>query len=79
MLSNAYFLAKFRFDRAENEPAKKLQKMLLLLSRGGGFMVKRKIPSLLQARALDDLARSHETQLVPDDYEKVTSKEANEY
>ena len=41
-------------------------------------MVKRKIPSLLQARALDDLARSHETQLVPDDYEKVTSKEANE-
>ena len=34
---------------------------------------------LLQARALDDLARSHETQLVPDDYEKVTSKEANEW
>ena len=26
MLSNAYFLAKFRFDTAENEPAKKLQK-----------------------------------------------------
>ena len=25
MLSNAYFLAKFRFDTAENEPAKKLQ------------------------------------------------------
>ena len=24
MLSNAYFLAKFRFDTAENEPAKKL-------------------------------------------------------
>ena len=23
MLSNAYFLAKFRFDTAENEPAKK--------------------------------------------------------
>ena len=23
MLSNAYFLAKFRFDSAENEPAKK--------------------------------------------------------
>ena len=28
MLSNAYFLAKFRFDTAENEPAKKLQKLL---------------------------------------------------
>ena len=25
MLSNAYFLVKFRFDTAENEPAKKLQ------------------------------------------------------
>ena len=25
MLSNAYFLAKFRFDTAENEPAKILQ------------------------------------------------------
>ena len=26
MLSNAYFLAKFHFDTAENEPAKNLQK-----------------------------------------------------
>ena len=26
MLSNAYFLAKFRFDTVENEPAKNLQK-----------------------------------------------------
>ena len=26
MLSNAYFLAKIRFDTAENEPAKNLQK-----------------------------------------------------
>ena len=25
MLSNAYFLAKFSFDTAENEPAKRLQ------------------------------------------------------
>ena len=25
MLSNAYFIAKFRFDTAENEPAKNLQ------------------------------------------------------
>ena len=28
MLSNAYFLAKFRFDTAENEPAKILQKIV---------------------------------------------------
>ena len=27
MLSNAYFLAKFRFDTAENGPAKNLQKL----------------------------------------------------
>ena len=27
MLSNAYFLANFRFDTAENEPAKILQKI----------------------------------------------------
>ena len=27
MLSNAYLLATFRFDTAENEPAKKLQKV----------------------------------------------------
>ena len=29
MLSNAYFLAKFRFDIAENEPAKNLQNLLI--------------------------------------------------
>ena len=33
MLSNVYFLAKFRFDTAENEPAKNC-KMLLLRSSG---------------------------------------------
>ena len=28
-LSNAYLLAKFRFDTAENEPAKNLQNLLI--------------------------------------------------
>ena len=32
MLSNAYFLAKFRFDTAENEPAKNLKNLLILLT-----------------------------------------------
>ena len=32
MLSNAYFLAKFRFDTAENEPAKILQNLPILLT-----------------------------------------------
>ena len=30
MLSNAYFLAKFRFDTAENEPAKNLLNLLIV-------------------------------------------------
>ena len=33
MLSNAYFLAKFRFDTAENEPAKNLQKFCQFCKR----------------------------------------------
>ena len=32
MLSNAYFLAKFRFGTAENEPAKNLQIFPILLT-----------------------------------------------
>ena len=36
MLSNAYFLAKFRFGTAENEPAKNLQ-ILLILSNFPNF------------------------------------------
>ena len=32
MLSNAYFLAKFRFDTAENEPAKNLQNICRTLA-----------------------------------------------
>ena len=43
MLSNAYFLAKIRFDTTENEPAKNLQKFANFAilegarGRGGGF------------------------------------------
>ena len=33
MLSNAYFLAKFHFDTAENEPAKKMQNLLNFANR----------------------------------------------
>ena len=35
MLSNAYFLAKFRFDTAENEPAKNLQNFASRFPRSG--------------------------------------------
>ena len=33
MLSNAYFLAKFRFDTAENEPAENLQNFAKILQK----------------------------------------------
>ena len=36
MLSNAYFLAKFRFDTAENEPAKNLQNFIKFCIFAGG-------------------------------------------
>ena len=35
MLSNAYFIAKFRFDTAENEPAKNLQNFFAKLPSAG--------------------------------------------
>ena len=38
MLSNAYFLAKFRFDTAENEPAKNLQKICKVLTKFANFV-----------------------------------------
>ena len=37
MLSNAYFLAKFRFDTAENEPAKNLQNFAKKIARFANF------------------------------------------
>ena len=55
MLSNAYFLAKFRFDTAENEPAKNLQKFAnfanpnpptLVGLKGGWGEPKRRCPDL---------------------------------
>ena len=40
MLSNAYFVAKFRFDTAENEPAKNLQKFRKMhFSKNAGEVV----------------------------------------
>ena len=41
MLSNAYFLAKFRFDTAENEPAKNLQILLIFFFFGRRRLKKR--------------------------------------
>ena len=39
MLSNAYFLAKFRFDTAENEPAKNLQTFAKTNANSANFAV----------------------------------------
>jgi len=37
MLSNAYFLAKFRFDTAKNEPAKNFQNFRKMYFRKKAF------------------------------------------
>ena len=51
MLSNAYFLAKIRFDTAENEPAKNLQKKFNFFLKFANFAN--------FAAAPRDLLRSH--------------------
>ena len=55
MLSNAYFLAKFRFDTAENEPAKNLQKFANFLCQLRAARADRaniRIPDLVQVAVL---------------------------
>ena len=66
MLSNAYFLAKFRFDTAENEPTKKLQNLktslqnlLIVLTPPEGHSPRGDPPALRRiAEVLPDL-REH--------------------
>ena len=53
MLSNAYFLAKFRFDTAENEPAKKLQNF----APPRGPAPRRPLPGLCRGLGLAKLAK----------------------
>ena len=58
MLSNAYSLAKFRFDTAENEPAKSLQNFakiqnLLILPFRINIVVHRLLDAAAAVRALD--------------------------
>ena len=66
MLSNAYFLAKFRFDTAENEPAKNLQIFARILQNGalslslrppGRRGVAGRVPKRRQAEALSRALR----------------------
>ena len=67
MLSNAYFLAKFRFDTAENEPAKNLQKFANFLNfdRGEQSQPRDLVDALLaQLRELRALGRCRATQVV---------------
>ena len=52
MLSNAYFLAKFRFDTAENEPAKNLQNFRKMHFRKMHRAVAGKLRALALASAL---------------------------
>ena len=63
MLSNAYFLARFRFDTAEKEPAKNLQKKLpifpillteMLPAVRGRRALRDRLAALADERAVDD-------------------------
>ena len=47
MLSDAYFLAKLRFDTAENEPAKNLQNFIFLHAHFANFAPPRVISTAL--------------------------------
>ena len=52
MLSNAYFLAKFRFDTAENEPAKNLQNFRKMhFSKNAFFVARNRQPARSTAGA----------------------------
>ena len=57
MLSNAYFLAKFRFDTAENEPAKNLQKFAKFANFADPNPLTPVGSSLAPARARSAMAR----------------------
>ena len=62
MLSNAYFLAKFRFDTAENEPAQKLQ---IDSPRGSNQRLGVELRDFWeQARAQREAARAREAEAV---------------
>ena len=50
MLSNAYFLAKFRFDTAENEPAKNLQNFAKKIAKFANFANPNEAQSQCRAR-----------------------------
>ena len=65
MLSNSYFLAKFGFDAAENEPAKKMQNFAEKLKKAlanheGAGVLERAVPRehrALAARVRDEAVR----------------------
>ena len=59
MLSNAYFLAKFGFDTAENEPAKNLQNFAKKIANFPNFVDPNPLPSeTLMIRTSSQLVRS---------------------
>ena len=64
MLSNAYFLGKFRFDTAENGPAKKLQ------------ILQKKFQALVMAQAPGGLPGRRPSASPPDAAPKAAPKAA---
>ena len=75
MLSNAYFLAKFRFDTAENEPAKNLQN--LNFAKFANFANPDKARDAAPARPVPAAAAAAAGRLPPDDQERFQIELAN--
>ena len=55
MLSNAYFLAKFRFDTAENEPANNLQNFDKEICKNADLQILLALPAHLVDHAVEPL------------------------
>ena len=64
MLSNAYFLAKFRFETAENEPAKNLQNPPPIARRAAGTVQRSAIGQRLLPGAFHGGARTRALNVV---------------
>ena len=68
MLSNAYFLAKFRFDTAENEPVKNLQNFSKMHFRKNAFSKKCIFEKCIFEKYIFEKHRSSPTPCMPMPY-----------
>ena len=77
MLSNAYLLAKFRFDTAENEPAKKfvVRSAFLAVVRGAVLAFRRRRPAPINTIKVDPIREPDPSSLPYEYHIFVTDRE----